>query len=83
MFPVTPKKSLCRWVVFLVIGGQYVASTLKYEVEWGAGGGVLLLFGDALGICPFGVGAYRLLVTISGPKCKILERPPHMTNQVL
>jgi len=31
------------------------------------GGGVLLLFSDALGLCPFGVGACRLLVTISGP----------------
>jgi len=30
----------------------------------------------------FGVGAYILLVSISGP-CKILERPPHITNQVL
>jgi len=30
-------------------------------------GGVMLLFSDALGLCPFGVGAYRLLVSISGP----------------
>jgi len=30
-------------------------------------GGVLLLFSDALGLCPFGVGAYRLLVSFSGP----------------
>ena len=27
--------------------------------------------------CPFGVGAYRLLVSIRGPLCKIMERPPH------
>ena len=44
--------------------------------------GVLLLFSDTLGLCPFD-GAYRQLVSISGPQCKILERPPQMTNQVL
>jgi len=27
--------------------------------------------------------AYKLLVSISGTQCKILERPPHMTNKVL
>ena len=41
------------------------------------GVGVLLLFSDALGLCPFGFGASRLLVSISGPKCKILHGAPN------
>ena len=40
------------------------------------------IFNDAL-LFLFGIGTYRLLVSISGPLCKILELPPHMKNQVL
>ena len=41
---------------------------LSFVIIWTQeGGGVLLLFSDALGLCPFGVGAYRLLVSFSGP----------------
>ena len=36
--------------------------------------GVFLLCSDALGLCLFCVGAYRQLVSISGPLCKMLKR---------
>ena len=70
----------------MLILGLFLLSSLWLEVQElnaSPGGGVLLLFSEELGFCPFGVGAYRQLVSISGPQCKILERPPHMTNQAL
>ena len=32
---------------------------------------------------PFGFGAYRLLICVSGIRCKTLEHPSHMTDHVL
>ena len=46
------------------------------------GAGIAFVYRRTRTLCSFGVGAHILLVTISGPLCKILERPPHMTNQV-
>ena len=60
----------------------FISLTISTEVIQ-HGVGVLLLFSDALELCPFGVGAYIKLVCFSGPQCKILGRPTHMTNQVL
>ena len=47
-----------------LLTGDSIDKILDIITGWG--GGVLLLFSDALELYPFGVGAYRLLVTISG-----------------
>jgi len=40
---------------------RYQNSQYRLKNQWTVpqGGGVLLLFSDAIGLCPFGVGAYR------------------------
>jgi len=51
------------WVQ-LILFFHLISANVKPRVTPTGG---LLLFSDALGLRPFGVGAYRLLVTISGP----------------
>jgi len=67
--------ALYKWSVYNKTLTRYLFRWHKVDIshKW------VRFFNDAFG--PFGLGAYGLLVSISGPSCRILDCQPHMTYQ--